>query len=825
MLRADLRHTIRGLLKDRSFALAALISLSLGIGLNVAIFSFTDAVLLRPFPYRNADRLVFIWGTKSIDVRRGINGGALDDWRNQSHAFSDIAVFQINPASFEINESGSVQGALVGPHVFPLLGPQPLLGSTFSETKATEKQVILSYGLWRSRFAQDTKIVGKSIRLNGDLYSVVGVMPRGFFFPDQTVRLWVPLARDSEMFESVQGVARLRSGFTLRDAQAELDVLSGRLRQSRLWNSALPVDLGVFPLYVVVVGKYGTAFWTLFGAVLLMLLIACANVSNLLLARDIARESEFAIRASLGASPLNIFVLLLLENVLLSLGSGVFGVVCAWWGVLFIRGLRLSDIPRFESAHIDLNVLLFALAVSVASGLLSGVLPAWKFARANFRSISQHIGASPPVRRQLRNLVVAIEVSVSLVLLASAGLLINSFVRLTHAEWGFNPDHVLLLEARASKSVAQNSGVRSELADEIVGRLSRIPGVLAAAMAYAVPTEYVWTPTHLAVDGRYVTTDWIAGSWVVGSNYFQTMQIPILFGREFEQKDNELAPRVVVVSKSLAQKLWPAENPVGKQIEILRLKKQIRDRLRKEKTVFVDPSTWRSGSSWGPDGTPWTVIGEVRDVRMFGLDTDPDPEIYLDYRQATRLANAVEPSVERFVVRTSTEPLQVASVAKAQFLSPEEDFSVTNVTTMGNVVSGSIGGRGSNRLLLVVSTMFGSLSLVLVIVGIYAVVSFATAQQNREIGIRRALGAQTKDVAAFILAQNMRPVFLGLVLGMAAATALTRFFKPFLFGVTPTDPLTLACVSILLLIAACAACLLPVIRGLRVNPSEALREQ
>jgi putative ABC transport system permease protein len=824
MFLGDLRYALRALARNRSFTIAAVLSLGLGIGLNTAVFGFTNAVLLRPFPYRDADRLVAIWGTKSFDVRRGMNGEDVENWRLRSDAFVDVAVFQINSFPFSPGDSATetIQGALIGTRVLPLLGAPALLGRTFSEIDEEpggDKRVMLSYGFWQSHFGADVGVVGKSIQLNGELYSIIGVMPRGFFFPDQHMQIWVPLTRAMPMFKQVQGLARLRPGVTLGEAQTEIDTIS-RSMQATV-GDGIKVYPGVFPLHIVVIGKYRAALWTLLGAVTLLLLIACANMSQLLLARAVGRERELAVRASLGATPVSILRLLLLESILLSLIAGAFGILCARWGVLLLRSLRLVDIPRIEFVSLDSRVLLFALVLSLATGARSGILPAWNSARPNLLSALQLGGTSTnsPSHSQLRDLLVTIEVGLALVLLVGAGLLINSFVRLSHADWGFSPDHVLLVEVRVPGPIVQVPSRQVEITNEVLERLSKVPGVSCAAMAIGVPIKYAWRPTQIAIDGRFVSADWTAATWIVSAGYFQTMRIPVLRGREFSQRDDELAPRAVLVSKNLAEKLWPGKNPAGKLIQILKLKKDIQDRLRKSGTNLLDQNTWRSEASWQPNGSAWEVIGEVDNVRAFGLDTNPDPALYVNYRQEGTLG---EP-VERFVVRTSTDPLRVAPAVKDQILTAEKELRIDDIKTMSDLVSQSIGGRGSNKLLLVVSTLFGSLSLLLAASGIYGVVSFVVAQRLREIGIRGALGARPPNILCMIMIKGMRPVLLGLSFGLVGSFALSRLLKGLLFGVTTTDPLTFVGISFSLVVVACAACLMPALRALRVDPSETLR--
>jgi putative ABC transport system permease protein len=505
---------------------------------------------------------------------------------------------------------------------------------------------------------------------------------------------------------------------------------------------------------------------------------------------------------------------------LLSLAAGGLGVLGAWWGVLILRGLHLADIPRFDSARIDLRVLLFAACVSTVTGILSGLIPAWKAARPNLLASLQLGGMStyPRGQGQLCNLLGTIEVAVAIVLLAGAGLLINSFVHLTRADWGFNPDHLLLVPTNLPRSLDKDFAARIQFNEDVVNRLARVPGVASSAMAYGVPIKYFWSLTQLAIGGRWVNRDWEAATWIVGPEYFRTMQIPLLRGREFNVRDDELAQRAVVVSKKLADQLWPGTDPIRKQFGVLKLKKDLETLVRKDPESSLIPKIIGSPESWEPDGTPWQVVGEVGNVRAFGLDSESQAALYIDYQQRT-----LSWASEIFVVRTSSAPLKLAPAIKRQIMGAEKRITFGNISSMSDLVSESIGGRGSNKLLLVVSSLFGSLSLLIASVGIYGVVAFSVAQRTREIGIRRTLGAKRGEILRMVIVQSLRPVFFGLLLGLANSFVVTRLLKGLLFGVTPTDPFTFLSISVLLVVAACAACMSPPLRALRVDPSECLR--
>lgn len=822
---SDLRHAIRVSIRNPAFTLAVLLSLGPGIGLNAAVFSFVNAVLLQPFPYKDPGRLALIWGTKSFEVQRGLRGEDLENWIEQSHDIQDLAVFQINtfPFSFGADVAKPISGAIVGTRTFSVLGASAIVGRTFSETEeepGRENAVVLSYGLWQSHFGGDAGVVGKTIQLNSELHTVIGVMPAEFFFPDQNVQVWVPLTRSTKMFEQVHGLVRLRPGVTLAQAQTELDTLSRRVQKSGA-GSPNALNPGIFSLYRVVVGKYVSALWTLLAAVGVLLFIACANTSSLMLARGIGREKELALRTSFGGSRSRIFSLLLTENLFLSLSAGAFGLLLGHWAVLSLRSLHLADIERFDLARIDSKVLLFSLGISILAGVLSGLVPARKCSQSDLLTALQAGQTSTHTSRhgQIRSLLVTAEVALAFILLIASGLLISSFIRLARSSWGFDPDHLLVVETTNPNLRGRNSSGRIEFATEVVDQLSKVPGVTSAAMAYGLPIKYGWKPTHFVVDGRML--DWQAGTWIISPGYFRTLTVPLLNGREFDQHDDQLAPRSVVISKEFAQRLWPGKDPIGKQVEILKLRKDLYDKVRINPRAF-DSAMERSPASWEPDGSPWTIVGEVGNVRMFGLDLDPDPALYIDYRQQTWFGGGDE----KFVLRTSAEPLKIAPAVTGRIVASHKEVSLVEVAAMSDLVSHSIGGRGSNKLMLVISILFGGLSLSLVAAGIYAIVSLSVVQRTREIGVRRALGGQPADICRLVLTQGIKPVLLGLLLGLAGALILSRVFgvlNGLLFGVRPADPITFLSISILLLFVSGAACLICALRALRVNPVEALR--
>jgi len=822
----DFRYALRMLVRNRSLTAIVALSLGLGIGLNTAVFSFVDAVLLHPFPYSQPEKLVFIWGTKNLDVRRGISGVTLDQWQSQSITLEKIAPFQLNLSSVSLDSGGAdtLQAAYVGTETFSVLGAHPLVGRTFSnaeEEPGQDKSIILSYGLWQSRFGGDKNIAGASARLSGTVYTILGVMPQDFFFPDQEAQLWIPLTKHSGFYNQAHGLGRLRSGATLPQAQAELDTFA-RNDAREIGEKTNQAAAGVFQLYDVVVGKYQLALWTLLGAVTLLVLLACANVANLLLARGVAREKELAVRAALGAGRAGIFRQLIIESLVLALFANAVGVLAGFWGIRLLRAFHLSGVTALDRAGMNYRVMLFSLGLSLLAGLISGIMPAWKASSRDLHASLQQGSAATSDRKhgQLRSLLVSLEVAFAIVLLVSAGLLVNSFQRIVHTSWGFNPEQLLLVQVHLPVSVQKSPTQVTEVTESVLRRLKEVPEVSSAAMAEGVPIRYSYKGTPLMVDGKRVGLDFYAAMSGVSHDYFRAMGGPVLRGREFTIQDDALAKRVVVISHALAEKIWPGKNPIGKSMDMLILRKEFRARHNGlENPAFY--TELQKLTSWEKEGASVEVVGEVGDVRMFGLETENEPTFYMDYRQITRgtffVANPI------FTIRTLGASTSVISATKSVIQSVEPTTTFEEIVPMQELVSKSIGGRGSNKLLLVISILFGSLSLFLAAAGIYGVVSHSIVQRTREIGIRMALGAEQRDIVRLVMTQGMRPVIWGATLGLVACWAFTRFFKALMFGITPTDPLTFSIVSALLLLVSLCACLIPSIRTMNTNPIEALR--
>ncbi len=833
-LRTDVRFALRLLLRSPGWTAVAVLSLALGIGANAVVFSLLDAVLLEPFPYRDSGQLVLLWGSKKEDVTRGISGADLKDWREQSRSFEDIDAFLGRDMAFSLgaSESDRVKGACIGHRVLPMLGVHPAVGRNFTEREAQfggAPVVMISDALWRSRFAGSPSIVGSTIRLDDNPHEVIGITPPGFFFPDTDARLWVPAPCGMQSFEArgsvlLHAVGRMRAGVSAAQAQADLDLVNARLAKA-FPDTNKDVTAGVFPLRHILIGKYERALWTLVWSIALVLLIACANVVHLQLARGVDRETELAVRAAAGAGRHRLLRQLLTESFLLVTVSAAIGLLVAWIGVRLIHAFALTDIPRMEYARIDTRVLAFTLAVSFVTAVPSGLWPAWK-ASAVKVSETLKLGATATTgasRSQVRDLLAITEIAAAVTLLVASGLVVKSFVQLSRADWGFNPENVLLIGAKAPRDRAKDRTFHLETGESIRARLETIPGVEQVAVSRNAPIRWgSWAPRPLAVDG-HIPGDLTAAVWVVGRGHFAAAGIPIHEGREFTEADDAAAPRRVVVSRALAARLWPNQSALGKSLKILDVKlvdgKPDLSLLRGVEQSLKMAKGWPSDVEFFDvvDGVSWDVVGVASDVRMFGLNVQPNPALYIENRQQPMARGWFYGLEFKILLRTSGEPAEVIESAKTQILAASRDLTLTEIVPLADLVAQSIGGRGSNKLLVIVATVFGTLAITFATIGIYGVVAHNVTQRLREIGIRVALGASTRDVIRIVVGHGMRLLIGGLALGVTAAWAATRGMSALLFATTPTDAVTYAGVIATLVAAALLACVLPLRRALRFD--------
>ena len=805
----DIRFGLRMLLKSPSISIVATIALALGIGANTAIFSVVNAVLLRPLPFPESESLVSLFET---DRQRGLERGTHSypnffDIRAQNTVLERVACFHGGDYILSgRGEPARLQGSVVTSDLFPLLRVQPILGRTFlpDDDKPSEsgRVVILSQPLFQKRFNSDPSIVNQAITLNGISFTVVGVMPAGFEFPIQNdpVELWTTIAGDASGEAPVtaqrgahflQVIGRLKPGVTQEQAQAEVTAIASRLEQQypdTNTHRSLRVDSALKAL----VGDIRPTLLILLGAVACVLLIACANVANLLLARATSRHKEMAIRAAMGASRLRVIRQLLTESVLLSLLGGAVGLLLAvWWSDLLIA-LGKEDIPRALHVGIDLRVLGFTLGVSILTGVIFGLAPAFHSSKRELIDALKEggRGTSEGARRnKVRSALVVSELAIAVVLLVGAGLLIKSLWRLQKVNSGLQPQNVLTFNVGLPEKYNYEKQARFFI--DLKSRLESLPGVQSASSVLPLPLSGDRFSISFEIEGRPMAPkDHPSGDFfAAGVGYFRAMGIPIIKGRDFDDRDRYGSNPVVIITETLARQFFPNEDPIGKRIQ------------PGINTIEGDKTTMRE------------IIGVVGDVRNRSLDTAPKQAYYVPQTQ-------VPFDQMVMVVKTFDDPHNLISAATKQVSAMDRDIPVFGVKTMEEYLSTSVAAPRFSTTLL---TIFAGVALVLTVVGLYGVMSYSVAQRRNEIGIRLALGAQSRDVLVMIVKQGSLLIGLGLVIGLSGAFALTRLIASMLFGVTAKDPLTFTAVGALLAAVALLACYVPAWRATKVDPMEALR--
>ena len=798
---SDLRYTVRQLLKSPGFTIVVVLTLALGIGANTAIFSIVNAVLLRPFPYRAPDRLVTI-------NERGPAGNGFSpsypnfvDWRAQNKAFDSIAAVRGNE-SFNLAGAGDperLQGRLVSVEFFSTLGIEPLRGRAFlpeEDRPGATPAVILSYGFWQRRFGGHPDILGKQLTLNNQSFTVVGITPPNFQF-GMEADVTVPIGLSGERFSNrgrdpgTGVVARLKPGVSHQQGETDLNLVAARLEQQYpATNKGRRVLLT--PLHEDIVGSVRQPLLILLGAVGLVLLIACANVANLLLVRSSVRQKEMAVRVALGASRSTLVRQLLTESVLLATLGASLGILFAIWGMNLIASRLPDGIPRLQEAQVDMPALVFTLAVSLVTSLLFGLAPALQASRPSLtEGLKEGDRGSSGRRQRLRSALVVGEVTLTLMLLVGAGLLIQSFRRVLEVDPGFKPQNLLTMQVSVNNPDGQQV---ANFFEQLQQNVRRLPGVKSVAVSNGIPFGSTNFPAFL-IEGRPETENKPSGlRYHVSPAYFQTMGIELIKGRLFTAEDTPATPPVAIIDEVLARRFFPNENPLGH-----RLKASV-------------------------DAPGIEIVGIVRHAEPNSLDAQgPAPaQFYFSFNQipAERLPGYVRRI--NLLTRTEVEPLSLASAVRGQVAALNKDQAVFNVRTMEQTVAQSVAARRFSMLLL---TVFAVVALGLASLGIYGLMSYAVAQRTREIGVRMALGAQMSDVLKLMVGQGMKLALVGVVLGLVGSVALTRLLKTLLFGVSATDPQTFIAIALLLTVVALVACWLPARRATKVDPMVALRNE
>ena len=811
----DLRYSARSLLKHPGFVITIILILALGIGANTAIFSVVNAVLIRPLPYEAPERICMIWETnQSKNIKRSIVSPAnFLDWKEQNHVFDSLAAFRF--WFFTVTGGGNpqrYQGARVSASFFPLLGIQPALGRNFQpeeEQVGRDHVVILDHGVWQTRFGGDQNVLGQSMVIDGEPFTIIGVLPASFRFTrvlNGELVLWMPMAFKQEQLtredHSIITYARLKPGVTLSQAQEEMNSITQRLAEAypktnagwgaqvnNLQDQAIQPIKPTLLILLVVVG--------------FVLLIACANIANLLLARTTARQKDIAIHLALGSSQFRLIRLLLVESLMLSLAGGVAGLVLAYWGINVLDAiLPENKVPHLERFGLDLKVLGFTLVISVIVGVIVGLIPGLRAHRFNLSDTLKEGGRSGSETaggRRLRNVLVVLEVALTVPLLISAALMLKSSFLLQNINRGIDLKNVLTMQTSLPKAKYSTPQQTAAFYHQVLQRIQVEPGVQSVSAVNFIPLTNLGDATAVTIEGGAPPPpgEKLTVSYrVIDQNYFSTLAIPLLRGRQFTDQDNNETHGTVIINQTMARRYWPNEDALGKRLQ---------------------PQFPPAKLPWRPESSnAWLdIVGVVADVKDDTTSDETVPEMYLPYLQNPS-------SLMNFLVRSTGDPLRLAQSVRAQVLAVDGDQPVYNIKTMEDVLGEAVAEPWVVTSLL---STFASIALVLAAIGVYGVIAYSVVQRKHEIGVRMALGARKRHVLKLIVGHGLKLILIGVVIGLVAAFAATRVISNQLYGVTATDPTIFAFVSLLLVAVAVLASYLPARRALEIDPIIALRNE
>jgi predicted permease len=799
----DIRFGVRALVHSPIFTVVTVLSLALGIGANTAIFSVVNGLLLRPLPYPESEQIVDVWHTPPQQSFPGLDRFSVSpanylDWKAQSNAFEQMAIYTYTGLSLSTsNDPLPLIGAAVSSDFFSVLRTNAMQGRTFTpdeEQPGRDQVVVISHGLWQRAFGANPNIVGQTLTLNSRSFTVVGIMPAGFQLPREA-DLWVPLAwddkeRQTRSIHDYIVIARLKQSVSLPQAQAEMSTISTRLEQqypeeNSGWGAV------VIPLREDLVGDIRTALLVLFSAVGFVLLIACANVANLMLARGANRQKEIAVRIALGAGRARLVRQLLTESVLLAVTGGVLGLLLAVWGSRML--VRLGSLPNSGDIGIDTWALGFTLLVSFAAGIIIGIVPALQFTKSSLsETLKQGSGRTggSPMKQHTRKALVVSEVALSLVLLIGAGLMIRSFWKLQNVDPGFDTSNALTMSVALTPIRYSEPHQQLAFLDRAMEQIRAVPGVVSVGTTTTIPLAGGGSTQPFSIEGRPTGTiaeQPMAQTRYISPDYFKAIGIPLRQGRFFSDQDRDNSVPVIIISEAMARRFWPGENPIGKRL---------------------------TPSFHSKEGAR-EIVGVVGDVKARGLDSDASTMMYLPYKQAPR-------PFMSFVVRTSSNPESLVQPVSRAIYSIDKEQALTDVQTMDQVLMQSLSDRRFNMTLLLT---FAGVALVLAAVGVYGVMNYTVTLRRRELGIRMALGAKASDVLRLVLRQGLTLTLIGVGAGLISAYALTRLMASLLYGVTATDYLTFASVSAVLIVVGLVASFVPARRATKVDPTIALRTE